>query len=402
MLRVGPLLNAPKLSIAKDMDDSDILPVDFAQTTGLLANPEDIHDNPMAMRHRQASASLSADSVVIVSSATAVRMGASLRAVSLYVDGPATAITLVDDLARMLPMPISATRHNGVYRHLLGAKVQASGATDLLFPILLGGLIIFGTMLGSVADREKEIYTFSALGLGPSHVAGLFFAEAMVHSVIGGFGGYVLAQGSMKILSELAAFGFVRLPEMNYSSTNAVVTILIVMGTALISAVYPAIKASRSANPGILRTWRMPSPEGDTFHIVFPFTVSEYDITGVVSFLKEHFDNFADTGLGTFMASGSRLIRGQTNTVGLAAHLALAPFDLGVTESFELQSTPSEIPGIDEVKITLERKSGQPKDWQRLNKNLLNDLRRQFLIWRSLPSETMETYRMQTLTELAP
>ncbi len=102
------------------------------------------------------------------------------------------------------------------------------------------------------------------------------------------------------------------------------------------------------------------------------------------------------------MASGARLIRGQNNAVGLTAHLALAPFDLGVTQSFELQSTASEIPGIDEVKITLERKSGQPKDWQRLNKVLLDDLRRQFLIWRSLPSETMETYRMQTLTELAP
>ena len=79
----------------------------------------------------------------------------------------------------------------------------------------------------------------------------------------------------------------------------------------------------------------------------------------------------------------------------------LAPFDLGVTEDFELRSAPSEIEGIDEVKIKITRKSGQPKDWQRLNKVLLDDLRRQFLIWRSLAHETMEIYRHRTLEAIA-
>ncbi|MDP7135100.1 MAG: hypothetical protein QF437_31675, partial [Planctomycetota bacterium] len=60
----------------------------------------------------------------------------------------------------------------------------------------------------------------------------------------------------------------------------------------------------------------------------------------------------------------------------------------------------SEIPGIDEVNIKLTRLSGQPKDWQRLNKVMLDDLRRQFLIWRSLPAETMEIYRERTLVEM--
>ena len=77
--------------------------------------------------------------------------------------------------------------------------------------------------------------------------------------------------------------------------------------------------------------------------------------------------------------------------------LALAPLDLGVTQTFELQSTPSEVEGIDEVTINVTRQSGQPKDWRRLNKVLLNDLRRQFLIWRSLNHEIMESYRRRTL-----
>ena len=146
--------------------------------------------------------------------------------------------------------------------------------------------------------------------------------------------------------------------------------------------------------------FRSPKPQGNLYDLVFPFTVSAYDITGVVSFLKEHFDNFGDTGLGVFMAKDARRVRGPGGALGLDAQVSLAPFDLGVTQAFELRSAPSEIPGIDVVTIRLTRKSGQPKDWWRLNKVLLDDLRRQFLIWRALSQETMELYRQRTLAEM--
>jgi hypothetical protein len=187
---------------------------------------------------------------------------------------------------------------------------------------------------------------------------------------------------------------------MNMSSTNTIVTILIVMLTVLVSAIYPAVKASRSANPGLLRVWRPPEPEGNKMDIVFPFTVSEYDITGVVSFLEEHFKNHSDTGLGRFMTRQAKLVREQDGTLGLDANMALAPFDLGVNQSFALRTAASEIEGIDEVRVIIGRESGQPKDWRRLNKVFLDDLRQQFLIWRSLPQETMEMYRDRTLMEL--
>ena len=399
-LRVGPLLDAASVSAAKDMDGNGVLPVDFVEMQSALGQAA-TGDEALAAQSQQSWAYLPTDSVVTVSCRTARLLGAALHAVTLYTADSRAATAMAEDMARILPLPVSATRADGAYRHVLGTLVQASGAADLVFPILLGGLVIFGTMLGSVADREKEIYTFSSLGLAPPHVASLFFAEAMVYSVLGGLAGYLLAQATMKVLGVLAGYGLVRVPEMNYSSANAIVTILIVMATVLVSSIYPAIKASRSANPGILRTWRLPTPTGDVFDIAFPFTVSEYDITGVVSFLKEHFDNFGDTGLGVFMARDARLVRCPDGQLGLHAALALAPFDLGVTQGFELRSAPSEIPGIDEVTIKLTRTSGQPKDWQRLNKVLLDDLRRQFLIWRALPNETMELYRQRTLAALA-
>jgi hypothetical protein len=394
---VAPFVRATAWSAAVDMDGSSILPVDFEASGGMTSSTEvdaDV-DNASAMVD-QAWDVLPVDSVVAISAENAVRMQSTLRAITLYVPDTAAAIRIAEDSARMLRVPVAATRDNGVHWHFFGTVLAASGLRDLLMPILLGGLVVFGTMLGSVADREKEIYTFSALGLAPSHVASLFFAEAMVFSVIGGLGGYLTAQGMLEVLKLLASMGLAVVPEINYSSTNAIVTILIVMATVLISAIYPAIKASRSANPGVLRSWKIPRPDGDTFQIVFPFTVSAYDIVGVVSFIKEHFDNFTDTSLGIFMARETALTFSGESDVGLRANLALAPFDLGVTQHLELHSAPSEIPGIDEVNLTLHRLSGQPKDWARLNKILLDDLRRQFLIWRSLPASMMEGYRHKT------
>lgn len=398
-LTVGPLLDSVEVSAARDMDTSSILPVDFTEArSGGPTDSQTDEDPEQSLVADTNWVSLSPDSVVIVAASLAERMGAGAYAYCLYTETVADATAIAEDIARICPLPIAATRSEGVYRHVLGTKLAASGLGDLFFPVLLGGLVIFGTMLGSVADREKEIYTFSALGLAPRHVATLFFAESMVYSLIGGMGGYLLAQGTLRILTSLAEYGLVVVPEMNMSSLNTIFTILIVMATVMVSAIYPAIKASKSANPGLLRVWRPPEPKGDILDLVFPFTVSAYDITGVTSFLKEHFDNHSDTGLGHFMSRDANLTKSESGELGLDSWLTLAPFDLGVSQAFSLRSTPSEIAGIDEVRITLKRQSGQPKDWQRLNKVFLDDLRQQFLIWRSLPHDTMEHYRARTLT----
>jgi hypothetical protein len=397
-LRVGPLLDPVALSVVRDMDNASVLPVDFTVKDAGRRLTVDENIDPSSITQKNWS-SLAADAVAVVSADTAYSLGADLCGVVLYTRDAASASQIADEMAQAFPLAITATGQQGVFLHVLGTKLAASGVKDLFFPILLGGLVVFGTMLGSVVDREKEIYTFSALGLAPRHVATLFFAESLVYSLIGGMGGYLLAQAVLKVLTMLAGMGLVTVPDINMFSTNTIVTILIVMGTVLISAVYPAIKASRSANPGLMRAWRPPAPVGDSLDLVFPFTVSEYDITGVVSFIKEHFDAHSDTGLGHFMAADTRVTK-ETKSLGLDSSVALAPFDLGVSQTFSLRSVPSEIVGIDEVKIQLRRLSGQPGDWRRLCKVFLNDLRRQFLIWRSLPHETMETYRERTLVAL--
>jgi len=64
-----------------------------------------------------------------------------------------------------------------------------------------------------------------------------------------------------------------------------------------------------------------------------------------------------------------------------------------------MYSKTSEIEGISEVVVELERVNGAPGTWIRSNRAFITDLRNQFLLWRSLDIETIEHYRQQTEEE---
>jgi ABC-type antimicrobial peptide transport system permease subunit len=291
---------------------------------------------------------------------------------------------------------------SGVNKYFYTYNMSAKGLSNIFVPLALGALIIFSSLLGSIADREREIFTFSALGLGPFDVSVLFLAESSVYAVIGGLGGYLFSQFAGFILNILATYGIFQAPEMNYSSLSTVYTILIVMGIVILSTLYPAFKASRAANPGVQRKWKMPKPENGKLKFPFPFTVSNLDMGGILVFISEHFENHSDASIGSFTASDIEIFkpegsRDNAKTYGLSAVINLAPFDLGVSQKFIMFSQPSNIPGIDEIIIELEKFGGSDPAWLRGNRRFLDEIRNQFLLWRSIPLETVVHYR--TLAE---
>ncbi|MEM7627669.1 MAG: FtsX-like permease family protein [Planctomycetota bacterium] len=347
---------------------------------------------------------LSANQVAVASNRAVAQLGGELRSVTYFAGPEEDTAALARGLTRVSPTPVWATGPTGSRRMTLGPVTRVSGLLPLLAPVVLGGLIIFGTLLGSISDRQREIYTFSALGLGPKHVGLLFFAEAGVYAAVGGLGGQLLAQVVALGASWMSAWGWIEPVSINFASTQALFAIGVVMATVLISAIYPAVRASRSANPGLARAWTMPGPEpaprDNELKMIFPFTVSAYDLTGVVAFLAEHFRQHADAGLGAFAASDVGIDRDDRDRVRLSAEVALSPFDLGVTQRLTLTGVASDIAGVDEVEVHLHRRSGTKGDWVRANRVFVKRLRRQFLLWRTLPTASTERYRMQTLEAL--
>lgn len=400
---VGGTTHGAALANLRQVDGESWLPVDVAAEAALRSNQTQ-SSNSDARNAAGNVLRLSAAQVAVTSNAVVQQLGGDLRSVTRWVQDEAEPRDVADAAVAVAGSPVWVTGASGAERLTLGSVTRVSGVWRLVAPVLLGGLIIFGTLLGSISDRQKEIYTFSALGLAPRHVGMLFFAEAAVYAVVGGLGGQLLAQVVALGASWFAAWGWIQPMSINFASTQALFAIGVVMATVMISAIYPAIRASKSANPGLARAWVMPSPEpaprDHELNMTFPFTVSAYDLTGVVAFLAEHFRQHADAGLGSFAAADVRVHRDPQSRLRLSAEVALAPFDLGVTQRMSLTGVPSDIPGVDEVAVHLERLSGTRGDWVRANRAFIKKLRRQFLVWRTLPADAVEAYRLVTLESL--
>lgn len=66
----------------------------------------------------------------------------------------------------------------------------------------------------------------------------------------------------------------------------------------------------------------------------------------------------------------------------------LAPFDFGIMQQVDIQFCPA--PGEEdflEIKLTIQRFSGEAGIWQHLNTRFLHAIRKQLLVWRSIDDE---------------
>jgi hypothetical protein len=262
-----------------------------------------------------------------------------------------------------------------------------SGMGNLFIPILIAALIVLNTMLGAVYERVREIGIYSAVGLAPVHIAFLFIAEACVYAIIGGILGYLLGQS---IAWGLVKWGLLAGLTLNYSSMSTVTSTIIVMLVVLGSTIYPAVKASRMAVPDIERKWRLPEPDGDTWHFDLPFTVLSEEALGLNIFMRDYFEAHADESASDFYTDQVNFHRQKGSTgedeYAIGMMVWLAPYDLGVSQRIQLLTVPAEETGEEDLfKIYLEvyRESGEIASWKRVNRRFLNLLRKQFLLWRT-------------------
>src|SRR5208283_1244875 len=102
--------------------------------------------------------------------------------------------------------------------------------------LAIAALIIFNTMMGSIAERRREIYVYTSLGLAPFHVGALFVAEAMTYGLIGAVFGYIIGQGAGTMMLKLGWLGNTTL---NYSGSSAILTMGLILLIVLLSALAP-------------------------------------------------------------------------------------------------------------------------------------------------------------------
>lgn len=436
----------------RDLDGEEFTPVDYQNAQNQMASQSSEDSSQQGEEVAvQSYQHTDANALVLLPYDSVLVMGGNTRSLAAGFAGHANPQEQLDDLMNRAALGIFGATPNesGQLEAKLYSSVESTsyeGFAALVVPILIAALIIANTMLGSVFERTREIGIYSSVGLAPVHVAALFIAEAAVYAVLGSISGYLIAQLIAKIITANNLLPGITL---NYSSSAAVVSTIIVMATVLLSTLYPAWAAGRMSQPDIERRWRVSAPLGDMWRFQFPFTVSGQQPLGVAEFLWEFFQSHTDTSVGKFytdrvllealpLREAVRILnttpdgetlppakKAATNSEGeklkgkltpeepsgpvaldlsgIAADPAtevyritmrtwLAPFDMGVSQDTDILLIPSQEEGLYELQLKLVRQSGEISAWQRTNRGFISDLRKQLLVWRMITPQDQREY----------
>lgn len=364
LLVIG-IFDSQQYAKVKDIDCLSLTPMDLQRVTGQSGSQEP------------------ADTI-IVPFETAIDLGGAARAVLVR---PMENIDFLDLLNRVLATvtyPVYVAQDGISYFYSPAGVLNMHRAGELAIPVGIVCLIVLNVMLGSVYERLREISIYTALGLSPTHIGGLFLAESCAYAVTGGFSGYVIGQLLAKIVVNFGLFPGLSL---NYSSLAAVGPLGVVMGVVVLSTLYPARMASSRSAPTIERRWRRPIFTDDKATIVMPFVLSRDESLAMCAFFKEFFEKNTIPDVGNFVSRNVRISKsavehGSMFVTRCEAHIP--PYDLGVNQIAEVRFVPEIGGGTCQVILYLERLTGDLASWQRNAYPFIGDIRRQFLLWRAV------------------
>jgi len=395
-LQVIGVYDGGKLLDVRDLDGEALTPAKFSVRRGRYDWEEDTEPKPTERPSEsfQTTEHLSGDAIAIVPHALAMSMEGRVRSIAVV---PRAGVG-TDDLGARIREFLTRTAvialvSDGSRVQLLTSvgAVSVQGAFDLLLPLVLVGLIVLNTMMGSVHERVKEIAIFSSVGLAPVHIGALFVAEAFVVAIVGVVLGYLLAQ---TVAAVLLSSGTLAGLSLNYSSSAAVGACLIVITAVMLSTIYPAKRASALAVPDVTRRWILPQPQGDRLEFDFPFTVGKADLVGMFAYLADLFRAYRDSSIGSFATDHVVLSRTDQG-VAITFTCWLAPYDLGISQDVRMETIPMEVPGLNRIRVSLIRRSGEAVSWHRQNRSFLTALRKRFLVWRMFGADRKARYARQ-------
>jgi len=184
-----------------------------------------------------------------------------------------------------------ASSEEGLYIAKLGTYFQAKG-----FPLVVPwGIVVLNvviTMLNNLYERKREISILSSIGLNPSHIMGVFIAEAIAIGLIGGGVGYLLGLGMYKMMTLLHIALEVR---QKISALWCFGALGIAIATVIIGALF-ALKSSVIITPSLMRRWRVRGREelGKPVEIDLPVRVPSDEIDDFMEYILRNLRRYEE------------------------------------------------------------------------------------------------------------
>ncbi|MFP4582353.1 MAG: FtsX-like permease family protein [Desulfococcaceae bacterium] len=402
--QVTGVFSGAALEARTDLDGEPLTPATFpsevtTEMTEVEMEAMESGEDVMAFQSRYQH--IAADLTVIVPYAGLMARGGHLKGVALRLADPGSVEAEARRLVDRFGLPLFSGERDGTFLYAASDAIQYGGVPNILIPILISVLIVLNTMIGSVYERKREIGIYTSVGLAPSHVGFLFIAEAMAFGVLSTVLGYLLAQVSAGVFAGTALWEGIT---VNYSSLAGVASMLLVMAVVLVSAIYPSRVAAEIAIPDVNRSWSLPKVDENRIDLTLPFLITRGEHDSVAGYVLAYLESHKDVSHGLFSTDdivvheacgepeGPTLCdadaEGYAPCMKLSGRIWLAPFDFGIMQQVRIHFCPSaDNPGFLEIRMRLERETGEANAWKRANKSFLNAFRKQLLIWRSLDEE---------------
>ncbi len=409
--RVIGFLEGDRLRAMRDMNQLPILPIKEVTASGWQVSETESNLNiDMAESNESSIFFVDPAALCVMPEQTAASLGAAPFSLSVVFEEGVDVWAMMDRMLRATEAKFFIGSRRGfeaaggrqmgagVYFIGSGYKTSIGGLTRLLIPLLIAGTIILNTMLGSVYERKYEIAVYNAIGLNPSHIRMFFLAEAFVYSVIGSVGGYLIGQ---LLAMGLIHFKLVEGLNLNFSSLIVVYVILFTIAVVLLSTLYPAHAATRMAVPSGKRKWSLPEHDGTHMNVVFPFIYQPDLAVGVLQYVEQYFSRFTEASVGELIANLLERRRyrddGGRDAYSMEYDLALAPYDLGVTQSIVFHLAYDEVVQSYRLRMEIERKSGQDTNWVTVNRPFLEKMRKYLIQWRNMGPPQHRVYVEQAM-----
>ena len=406
--KIQGIFDAQSFEDLRDLDGKDLLPFDAEAMRNLVMDSDDLFtilahdDDPRIPAHK----------IVIAPIRTNLHIqskyGLFPRVVSVAIamEGETyrDAERVIDSYLEGNAEPVFYGLGGIAYRGKRSREMTLAGLMQMVIPLIIAALTVLNTMKGSVYERRDEIFVYNAVGIAPRYVFFMFFAEAFVYVVVGSVLGYILSQGTGRILIELSRSGlgggidFTGGLNMAFTSRMTIYASLAIGASVFVSTYFPARSAMEIAKPTEDSGWDLPEPVGETISFSLPFTFNPRDRIAVLCFFERYLQDHGEGSSGRFFAAppvvgisekrdtlaDDALVPSISNTIWLK------PFDLAVSQSMEISLPTDNETGEFIANVTLVRLSGTREAWMHLNKGFVQLIRRQFLHWRAVSDDQRE------------
>lgn len=329
---------------------------------------------------------------VIIPYRTALKLGGYVASISVRLKEPKfeNLVSVAEELALATDLIIYLSSGGAPFRMSTFTSFFMGGWEMVVVILVIGALNVSVVVLGNLKERTREIYVFSAVGMSPMAVAVFFAAETLVYVITGTMLGYLAGFGTTQLL--IAARVLPPGHVFNFASAFTLLGLAAVIASSLAAIAYPSFVASRIITPSLERRWRLKTrPKGDEWEIVLPISVpSVEEARGLLEYIYEYYMGAGAVKEGVYIVRGIEAPDQADLTLRLSA--SIAPFEAGISQEVELSSVLDRRINRYVFRLYLKRLSGPRNMWIDSNYRFIDDVRKQLLLWGSLPASERKKY----------